>query len=145
DLLESENIRLIGKAWTKCDNQTLDMNNAYGMGMQDFAKAFNHYLSVQGREGVIIADSRTHESNIRVAHSIHTQKYRSGADPYPNISEVPIFAASDNHAGIQVADMVATALFFPSVVAAYIEPRSGFVHSGAKYEPVRQMFGGRLK
>jgi len=121
------------------------MTTTYGMGMQDFAAAFNHYLGTRGCEGVIIADSRTHESNVRVAHSIHTQKYRSGADPYPHIAEVPIFAASDNHAGLQIADMLATALFFPMVVAAFVEPRGGFVHEPQRYVNVRAEFGLRVR
>ncbi len=63
----------------------------------------------------MIADSRTPALNASVAHSIFTQRFRSsaGGDPYPRILEVPTFGHSQNHAGIQLADLVVSGLLFP--------------------------------
>lgn len=58
--------------------------------------------------------------------------------------EVPLFAHSDNHAGLQLADLVASTLAFPMAAAAYCKPRTGAPHSSPYYDDVRSAFGRRL-
>lgn len=52
---------------------------------------------------------------------------------------------SANHAGLQVADLLASSLVFPMAASAYCKPRIGAVHSSTRYAVVRQEFGARLK
>jgi hypothetical protein len=92
----------------------------------------------------LIADGRLHHTNLRVAHSIFTQKWRAGGDPYPALREVPFFAASDNHAGLQLADLLASTLVFPMATSAYCPLRSGYAHSSLQYGEVRASFGIRV-
>jgi hypothetical protein len=82
---------------------------------------------------------------VGTAHSIFTQKWRIAGDPYPSMAEVPLFAESDNHAGLQMADLLASALVFPMAVAAYGSPSSSSVHASDRYEEVRQSFGKQLR
>ena len=123
----------------------MDPVASYCYAVQDIAMHFSQYLQVKGTEGVLIADGRTHAANVGVAHSVFTQKWRTAGDPYPYMSEVPLFAQSDNHAGLQVADLVASSLVFPMAAAAYCKPRAGAVHSSTRYAAVQADFGGRLK
>lgn len=113
--------------------------------MQDIARHFSQYLQAIGTEGVLIADGRTHAANEGVAHSVFTQKWRTGGDPYPYLREVPLFAGSGNHAGLQVADLIASSLVFPMAVSAYCKPQASAVHSSPRYVEVRREFGARLK
>lgn len=144
-LLRRHEVKLMSRIWVKADGVSLDVRRTYGYAIQDMAKHFDHCLSQSGEMGMIIADSREHGLNVNVAHSVYTQKFRAGGDPYPFLGEVPVFAASDNHAGLQLADLVASTLLFPSAIAAYAEERSTCVHKPSLYEPVRAEFVHQVK
>jgi hypothetical protein len=57
---------------------------------------------------------------------------------------VPTFAHSDNHVGIQIADMLASMITLPMVAAAYGAPASS-IHASPRYEEVRENHGDALK
>ncbi|MEV2265794.1 DUF3800 domain-containing protein [Nonomuraea africana] len=71
-----------------------------------------------------------------------TQKWRTGGDPFAPLSEVPLFAASDNHAGLQIADLLASTLVFPMAASAYCPPATG--GPGAGRPPSRGCGGAGL-
>ena len=61
---------------------------------------------------------------------------------YPRILEVPLFGHSDNHAALQIADLVCPALLFPKAAqttyctghyAANPHVQAGDAHVGARY------------
>jgi hypothetical protein len=81
--------RIVGRVWIKRPGERLKPAATYGYSMQDIATHFMRYLDHQGSDGLIIADSRNPGQNIEVAHSIFTQKWRSGEDPYKHLLEVP--------------------------------------------------------
>lgn len=144
-ILEHHECLIMGKAWVKADGTTLDIRNTYGYGVQDLVQNFQRHLVETNEHGVVVADSREHKSNSQVAHSVFTQKWKSGGDAYPNVFEVPIFAASDNHAGLQIVDLLASSFLLPMAVSAYCPPRPGAVHAPEKYHQVRNEFGPRTK
>jgi hypothetical protein len=144
DLIEAHPCRLVGRVWIKEPTKGMDPNASYCYAVQDIAGHFSQYMVSEGDVGVLIADSRRHETNRVVAHSIFTQKWRTGGDPYPALREVPLFAASDNHAGLQIADLIASTLIFPMAVAAYCPARTGSVHCSPRYQEVRTTFGARV-
>lgn len=144
DLVESHGCRIVGRVWVKNHATGLDVHSTYCYAVQDIARHFGQYMQMEDSAGVLIADGRSHQTNRRVAHSIFTQKWRTGGDPYVHLQEVPLFAASDNHAGLQIADLLASTFVFPMAVAAYCPRRHGFVHSSPRYNEVREFFGERL-
>jgi hypothetical protein len=135
---------LVGRVWVKRPNERLKPAATYGYSMQDIATHFMRYLDRQRSDGLIIADSRNPGQNIEVAHSIFTQKWRSGQDPYEHLLEVPIFAHSDNHVGIQIVDMLASMITLPMVAAAY-GAAPGTIHASPRYGEVREEHGEALK
>jgi hypothetical protein len=66
-------------------------------------------------------------------------------DAYPTLPEVPLFAASDNHAGLQIADLLASTMVFPMAVAAYCVPQSTNPHSSSRYREVGRSSAGRIR
>lgn len=118
---------------------------SYCYAIQDVATHFNQVLVARGDIGILIADGRQHHTNMSVAHSIFTQKARVGGDAYPAIREAPLFAASNNHAGLQVADLLASTLVFPMAIAGYCAPPPTNVHSSGRYLTVGAEFGSRVK
>jgi len=144
DLVEAHHCRVVGRVWIKEPTAGMDAESSYCYAVQDIARHFGQYMQQEDEVGVLIADGRSHQTNLRVAHSIFTQKWRTGGDPYANLREVPLFAASDNHAGLQIADLLASTFVFPMAAAAYCTSRPGYVHSSSRYNQVRSSFGTRL-
>jgi Protein of unknown function (DUF3800) len=145
DLAEHYGCKIVGRVWIKETNRTLAARASYCFAIQDIATHFNQALVADGDIGVVIADGRQHRTNIEVAHSIFTQKARVGGDAYPAIREVPLFAASDNHAGLQIADLLASTLVLPMGIAGFCPLRPANVHFTPRYTAVRTGFGDRLK
>jgi hypothetical protein len=146
DLAESHGCRLIGRVWIKTPGTGMDPTAVYCYSVQDITMHFSQVLSGLPDTGVVIADGRTHSTNLRVAHSIFTQKWRTAGDPYLPVQEVPLFAASDNHAGLQLADLLASTLVFPMAAAGYPpKPGTRNVHCSPRYRDVQGDFGARLR
>ena len=145
NILEINNAKLLSKIWVKKSGQSLNPKSTYSFAIQDFFTYFNNYLLETDSEGFVIADSRDHDKNRGVSHSIFTQKYRSGVDPYPHIPETLAFVTSDNHAGIQIADLVASSLLFPIATAVFSPERPGNIHSPRVYLATSEKFSQKIK
>jgi hypothetical protein len=66
-----------------------------------------------------------------VSHSIFTQKFKAEGDQYPRVLEMPTFGHSNNHVGIQIADLLASALLYPMATCAYCRGHVSNVHVDA--------------
>lgn len=145
ELVESHDVRIVGRVWIKEQSKCMDPAASYTYAVQDIALHFSQHLEAEDAAGILIADGRAHNTNRQVAHSIFTQKWRTGGDPFPALREVPLYAASDNHAGLQLADLLASTLVFPMAASAYCPRRPGNPHSSPRYDTVRASFGARLR
>ncbi len=145
DLTRAHGCRILGRVWVKEPGKPLDPDARYCYAVQDISRHFSQYLQWQSSEGLLIADGRGHHRNVGTAHSIFTQKWRTAGDPYPSMAEVPLFAESNNHAGLQLADLLASALVFPIAVAAYGATNATSVHASARYQEVRRSFGRQIQ
>jgi hypothetical protein len=145
DLVEAHGCHIVGRVWIKEPGKSMAPVPSYTYSVQDIARHFSQYLQASSSDGILIADAREHLQNIGVAQSVFTQKWRTGGDPYPFMREVPVFAHSDNHAGLQIADLLASTLVFPIAAAAYGSPVPGAVHSSPRYQEVRRDFRRRIR
>lgn len=85
---------------------------SYHRAVGHICKRFNHRLEEADDDGVVIADNRDDVRNRELAHSMYVEKFR-GTDKLPRIVESVTFGQSDNHAGLQIADIVCSALLAP--------------------------------
>lgn len=145
DLVAAHGVHILGRVWVKAPGKSMNPVSSYSFAMQDIAQHFSQFLQSRSSEGVVIADSRTQSANVRTAQSIFTQKWRTGGDPYPFMREVPLFGHSDNHAGLQVADLIASTLVFPMAACAHGCKSPGSVHASPRYEEVQKQFGDHLR
>ncbi len=93
----------------------------------------------------MILDNRRRHQNMSVSHSIFTRKFKTGGDEYERIVEAPTFGHSDNHAGIQLADILCSALLFPMASAAYCDGQIQNVHVSPRYHQLVEHFGQRIR
>ncbi|MFH1969207.1 MAG: DUF3800 domain-containing protein [Verrucomicrobiota bacterium] len=144
-LLETYNCRILGRIYVKGIKASFNGVAVYTSSVQNLAVDFQFYLEEVNNDGLMILDSRNKPKNSSVSHSIFTQKFRAGGDAYNRLVEMPLFGHSDNHAGIQCADMLCSAFLFPMATYAYCLGHVRSVHVDMRYSIIRDRYGDRLK
>lgn len=107
--------------------------------------SFENYLASKTSVGFCIADSRDHLKNVSVAHSIFTQKFRASSTAYARMLELPTFGHSENHAGLQLCDIVCSALLYPIAAEVYCTGHVSNIHVQPGAAALRQRFGPAIK
>ena len=98
-----------------------------------------------GGHGFIWATNcRSKSKNLRVSHSIFTQKF-SATPNYERLVELPTFGHSDNHAGLQICDIVCSGLLYPIACYAYCAGHVNNVHVQSGASRLRTRYGRQLK
>jgi hypothetical protein len=144
-LLENHGGRLLARMYVKPIGVAFHGRSVYTSAVQNLAGDFNHFLRAEHADGLMILDSRSKSTNTNVSHSVFTQKFRSAGDAYAGLVEMPVFGHSDNHAGIQAADMICSAFLFPMAAYVYCQGHVKNIHVHLAYHRIRDMFGERLK
>ena len=119
DLLIASDARLVGRVWIKGKGDALDPVSTYTFAVQDIARHFEHYLASTNSLGIVICDARQHAQDILVGHSIATQRTQHSGDALPHIVDATVFGRSQNYAGMQIADLMASAVLFPVAAHTY--------------------------
>ncbi|MEW6776430.1 MAG: DUF3800 domain-containing protein [Bdellovibrionota bacterium] len=145
DLLVRHDAKIFGRVWIKGVGAFFNGTSVYTYSMQTICAAFQRLLEQQGKNGLVIADSRAKRKNAKVSHSIFTQKFQAGGDPLHRIVEMPTFGHSDNHAGIQAADLLCSAFLFPMSAHAYCTDHVRNLHVRPGYALLRQRYGTALQ
>lgn len=142
-LLERYDAKVMGRIWMKrlgVENQDMSM---HGAALQHICGAFDAGLPT-GERGMVVVDSQTYQHNHKLAHSMFTQRF--GKKPkHCGLVDMPVFGHSDNHAGLQMADMVCSAFLAPIACAVYGGPYAKWNrHCNSGYLDIRERFGQRL-
>jgi Protein of unknown function (DUF3800) len=143
-LLTQYNVKLAARIWIKGLGMPFDPTPVYTSSIQSLCTYFHNYLELVDDIGICLADSRNKSKNTRVSHSLFTQKYKP-APNYSRLIELPTFGHSDNHAGLQVCDLVCSALLFPIACFAYCTGHVANVHVQPDAADLRQRYGQTLK
>jgi len=145
NLLEKYHTSIIGRVSIKPIAVEFNGRAVYTSSIQHIASGFQHLLTTRNDVGMLIADSRDKGGNAIVSHSIFTQKYKMTGDIYDRILEMPVYGHSDNHAGIQITDLIVSAIIFPISTTVYC---SGHINNSMHHHPqflnIRRLFGKRL-
>ncbi|TRX53450.1 DUF3800 domain-containing protein [Thalassomonas sp. M1454] len=145
NLMEKLDCKLIPNIYIKAPSKQFDGKALYARSVQFINSHFQHFLMEKASKGIVIADSRNHELNIGVSHSIFTQKFKASGDSYPNIVEMPLYGHSDNHVALQITDIICSALLFPIASHAYCTEHIKSIHVNSKYEKLQERYAKRLK
>lgn len=139
-------IRLVARVWVKNYGQALVDQSIYTITAQQIAKRFQYFLIEQSSRGMIIADFRDPARNRYVAHSIFTQKHKlgTGGDSYPSIEEAAVFGISDNHACLQIADLICSTLLYPIAGRTVCKETFNNVHTHPHYDAIVQRYSRRI-
>jgi len=136
--------KLVGRVWVKEIGSQIDGRAIYTSSVQAICSYFHDYLARTEDIGVVIVDSRLKHLNSQVAHSIFTQKFKSSGDQYDRIVELPMFAHSDNHAGLQLADTICSALICPIAINTYCDGYITSTHFRPAYRSLKERYAKGL-
>ena len=125
--------------------ESLGPRETYTFSIQDIARHFNHFLEARNSQGLILCDSRRHAQDVQVAHSVFTLKHKASGDELPQLIEPVVFGRSENHVGLQMADIVASSLLFPFAARAYCADQPHSVHTDPRFDELRARFSARLR
>ena len=145
ELMEKYDARLLARLYVKPIGVAFNGQSVYTSAIQILAAEFQRYLDVTRSAGLMILDSRNKPKNTNVSHSVFTQKFRAAGDAYAGLMEMPVFGHSDNHAGIQAADMICSAFLFPMAAYVYCQGHVNNIHVHLQYYRIRDRYGARLK
>lgn len=145
DVLETCDAKLTGRIWVKGIGAPLNGTSVYTFSLQSIYTVFQNYLTLTGDVGFVIVDSRLKHLNTPVAHSIFTQKFKGTGDSYDRIIELPAFSHSDNHAGLQMADMVCSAFVTPIAINTYCQGHVTSVHVRPGYADLKSAYAPRIR
>ena len=143
-LLRRHDTRVVARVWIKAPGSRFEGTAVYTSSIQGLCTYFEHYLRQCDDSGLCIADSRSKSKNLRVSHSIFTQKF-STVPNYERLVELPTFGHSDNHVGLQICDIVCSALLYPIACYAYCSGHVDNVHVQAGASRLRSRYGQQLK
>ena len=143
-LLRRHEVRLVARIWVKAPGSQFEGTAVYTSSIQGLCTYFEHYLKERDSNGLCIADSRTKSKNLRVSHSIFTQKFRTVPN-YERLVELPTFGHSNNHAGLQICDIVCSGLLYPIACFAYCTGHVNNVHVQPGASRLRSRYGQQLK
>jgi hypothetical protein len=143
-ICEECSAKIVGRVWVKGIGEPINGTSIYTYSIQTIYTDFQNYLNQENDIGFVIADSRWKQLNTPVAHSIFTQKFKGTGDSYDRIIELPAFSHSDNHAGLQIADAICSAIVTPIAVHTYCEGHVTSVHVRPGYEDIKARFAARI-
>lgn len=145
ELLECYEVEIIARIWVKIPGKPFNGNAVYSSSVQSIYEYFNHHLDECQDSGFCIMDSRDQIKNIMVSHSVFTQKFRILEPAYPNVAELPCFSHSNNHAGLQICDIICSAILFPIASYVYCKDFVHNVHVTERALILRERYGKRIK
>ena len=144
-LLRHNDVRLVARVWVKGIGSPFEPTSVYTSSIQGICAYFEHYLTQTDEIGLCIANSRNKFKNVNVSHSIFTQKFSPAARNYQRLVELPTFGHGENHAGLQICDLVCSALLFPIACFAYCTGHVNNVHVQPRAAALRHRYGEQLK
>jgi hypothetical protein len=144
-LLENNDCRVVTRIYIKGPGQPFAGIPVYTASMQSICTAFQNFLAEHATHGLIIADHRTPALNSGVSHSIFTQKFRIGGDPYDRVLDMPTFGHSENHIPLQITDLLCSTILTPIASSTYCSPHIASVHVHANDELVRARYALRVR
>lgn len=138
DIADRHGVKLLAKALVKAVGASNSDAGFYGAAMMHICGHFQAFLAQQGNgaRGHVIADSRRKAQNTQVAHTIFTQMFQAAGNRYPGLVEMPTYGHSDNHAMLQMADTICSAVLFPMLTDAFCGGLDN-VHVSPRFASVR--------
>ncbi|MCT8328014.1 DUF3800 domain-containing protein [Albidovulum sediminis] len=139
-LCAAASAKIVGRVWVKGIGTPMNGTSVYTYSIQSIYQDFQKYLERANDIGFVVSDSRVHHLNTQVAHSVFTQKFKGTGDTYDRIVELPAFSHSDNHAGLQLIDLVCSAIITPIAIETCCKGHVTSPHVRPGYTTIKERY-----
>ncbi|MEU8785567.1 DUF3800 domain-containing protein [Streptomyces sp. NPDC048637] len=143
-ILETRDCTVMARLWVKQDSVVNDDAAMYGASVTALCENFEHYLAARSSSGIAVLDSRNPTDNVGNVHCVTTRKFGRGGDRMPHLPESPVFGHSNTHLGLQIADLLVSAVLAPAASVTYAGDLQGNVHCHPGFREVRDLYCPRL-
>jgi len=113
-LLQRFDAQVFAQVAPKPVGAPFDGKAVYASMLFRLARSFHGLLEHRCAEGFMVGDFREPRLNSLMTQAVARSKF-GDRDALPRLLDVPVFGHSESHAGLQVADWLASALIFPMV------------------------------
>lgn len=144
-LLATNGAKLLGRVWIKGIGGQFIGRPIHTCSIQYMCNHFQALLHDFNESGMMVIDNRSPVENSWVSHSVFTQKFKLAGDAYARVLELPTFGHSENHVGIQIADILSSGLLSPMAIAAYCSGHVTNLHVRPNYNTLRVRYGTTLQ
>jgi hypothetical protein len=144
-LLESHRAKVFGRLWIKGVGTPINRESMTAVSVQAACETFQDSLRDSDDNGLMVIDSSSPRLNAALSHSVFTQKFKASGDRYDRLLEMPVFGHSENHAGLQLADLMASAVVYPIATHSYCTGHVTSVHVHPRFAEVKRQCALRLK
>ncbi|MFI2258202.1 DUF3800 domain-containing protein [Streptomyces tubercidicus] len=144
DILERRDCTVMARIWVKQDGVINDDKAMYGASVTALCANFEHYLTARSSSGIVVLDSRNPTDNAGNVHCVTTRKFGKGGDRLPHLPESPVFGHSNTHLGLQVADLLVSAVLAPAAAVTYAGDLVANVHCHPGFNEIRERHCPRL-
>lgn len=147
ELLKRLDVKIASEIWIKGIGRPFKGHSIYALSTQRITQLFEDHLHRHAQRGVIVSDFRSPGENRIVSHSIFTQMYRKKrkGNAYPSLLEAPLFGVSNNHAGLQITDILTSSLLCPMATYTYCTGYVTNVHVSAADAQILNRYKRRVK
>lgn len=144
EVLRRFDARVYAQVTPKPAGQAFDGKATYASSMLRLACGFDAWLGEQNSQGLMICDFREPGLNELMSRPIREAKF-GASDTLPRLLDVPVFGHSQSHAGLQVADWMASSLIFAAVSARHATQLSGHPHLHVNDRVIAKRYHKRLR
>ncbi|MFJ8309573.1 MULTISPECIES: DUF3800 domain-containing protein [unclassified Streptomyces] len=144
-ILEQRECTVMARIWVKQDGAINDDTAMYAASVNALCANFEHFLAERSSSGIAVLDSRNPSDNADNVHCVTTRKFAKGGDPLPHLPESPVFGHSNTHLGLQIADLLVSAVLAPAAAVTYAGDLTGNVHCHPGFVEVRDRHCPRIR
>lgn len=144
-ILEYRGCTVMARIWVKQEHVINDDTAMYAASVSALCANFEHYLAGRSSSGIAVLDSRNPTDNQGNVHCVTTRKFGKGGDRLPHLPESPVFGHSNTHLGLQIADLIVSAILAPAASVTYAGDLVGNVHCTPAFSEIRDRHCPRLK
>ncbi|MBN8499541.1 MAG: DUF3800 domain-containing protein [Sphingomonadales bacterium] len=147
EMLKRMDAKIASEIWIKGIGRHFKGHSIYALSTQRVTHLFEDHLFRHKHRGVIVSDFRSPGENRIVSHSIFTQMYRKKkkGNAYPSLLEAPLFGVSNNHAGLQITDILTSSLLCPMATFTYCTGHVTNVHVSAADQNILARYTRRIR
>lgn len=144
-LMNKYQVKMVSRIWVKEFNKPIVDKSVYTITTQNICLRFEDFLNKNNSDGFLIADFRDPKKNSYVSHSVFTKKFKQSGDSYSKIHELPTFGISDNHACLQICDILTSTIIYPIAAQSYCLGivNNSFTH--ANYAVMKKRYSKRIR